>query len=145
MFCDQSISPSDDPPRNWGVIFDSTCCFDAHIAKLCRGIIFNLYSVGKIRKYLDGPSVVKMIYVTVSSPWITVTAYYINQNNPTSIDCSAARIMQPGWYLKGASLTIYDLCGDNLIGFPWSIRSIANFCSPPIRHWMAILHNISQR
>ena len=47
---DQSISPSDDPPRNLGVIFDSTCCLDAHIAKQCRSINFNLYSVEKIRK-----------------------------------------------------------------------------------------------
>ena len=46
---DQSISPSDDPPRNLGVIFHSICCLDAHIAKLCRSINFNLYSVGKIR------------------------------------------------------------------------------------------------
>ena len=34
MIGDQSISPSDDPPRHLGVIFDSTCCLDAHIAKL---------------------------------------------------------------------------------------------------------------
>ena len=53
---DQSISPSDDPPRNLGVIFDSTICLDAHVAKLCRSINFNLYSVGKIRKYLDEPT-----------------------------------------------------------------------------------------
>ena len=64
---DQSISPSDDPPRNLGVIFDSTYCLDAHIAKLCRSINFNLYSVGKIRKYLDGPTAEKMINATVTS------------------------------------------------------------------------------
>ena len=46
---DQSISPSEDPPRNLGVIFDSTCCLDAHVAKLYRSINFNLNSVGKIR------------------------------------------------------------------------------------------------
>ena len=44
-FGDQSISTSDDPPRNLGVIFDSTCCLDARIIKLCRSINFNLYSV----------------------------------------------------------------------------------------------------
>ena len=63
----QSISPSDDPPRNLCVIFDSTCCLDAHIAKLCRSINFNLYLVGKIRKYLDGPTAEKMINATVTS------------------------------------------------------------------------------
>ena len=64
---DQSISPSDDPPRNLGVIFDSACCLHAHIAKLYRSINFNLYSVGKIRKYLDGPTAEKMINATVTS------------------------------------------------------------------------------
>ena len=76
--------------------------------------------------------------------WITVTAYYMEQNNPTSTDYSAARIMQPGLYLKGASLTILALCWENCIGFPWSIGSVTKFCSSPTRHWMAILHNISQ-
>ena len=54
--CDKSISPSDDPPRNLGVIFDSTCRLGAHIAKLCRSSNSNLFSVGKIRKYIDGPT-----------------------------------------------------------------------------------------
>ena len=64
---DQSISPSDDPPRNLGVILDSTGCLDAHIAKLCRSINFNSYSVGKIRKYIDGPTAEKMISATITS------------------------------------------------------------------------------
>ena len=63
---DQSIFPSDDPPKNVGVKFDSTCCLDAHIAKLCRTIIFNLYSVGKIRKYIDGPKAENIINATVT-------------------------------------------------------------------------------
>ena len=37
------------------------------IAKLCRSINFNLYSVWKIRKYLDGPTAEKMINATVTS------------------------------------------------------------------------------
>ena len=53
---DQSILPGDEPPRILGLIFDSTCCLDAHIAKLCRSNNFNLYSVGRIRKYLDKPT-----------------------------------------------------------------------------------------
>ena len=64
---DQSISPSDDPPRKLGVRFDSTCRLDAHIAKLCISINHNIYSVGKIRKYLDRPTAEKMINATVAS------------------------------------------------------------------------------
>ena len=63
---DQSISPSNEPPRNLGVIFESTFSLDAHIAKLYRSINFNLYSVGKI-EYLDGPTAEKMINATVTS------------------------------------------------------------------------------
>ena len=33
---DHSVTPSDDPPRNLGVIFDSTCSLDTHVAKLCK-------------------------------------------------------------------------------------------------------------
>ena len=64
---DQSISPRNDPQRSLSVIFDSTCCIDTHIAKLCRNINFNLYSVEKVRKYLDGPRAEKIINATVAS------------------------------------------------------------------------------
>ena len=40
----QTISPSDDPPRNGGAIFDSLCCLDVHVAKLCKSISVNIYS-----------------------------------------------------------------------------------------------------
>ena len=64
LVSDQSISPSDDPPRN---LFNSTCCLDAHIANLCKSINFNLFSVGKIRKYLYRPTAEKMINVATIS------------------------------------------------------------------------------
>ena len=66
------------------------------------------------------------------------------QSNPILTDCSAARIMQPGLYLKGASLSILALCWENSIGFPWSIGSLIRFCFSPTRNWMAMLHNIWQ-
>ena len=49
------------------VIFDSTCCLVAHIAKLCRSINLNLNSVERIRKYLDGRPAEKMINATITS------------------------------------------------------------------------------
>ena len=58
---DQYISPSADPPKNLGVIFDSTCSLRDHVANVCRSINFNLYSIGKIRKYLDRPTVEKLV------------------------------------------------------------------------------------
>ena len=61
---DLTISPSDNPPRHVGVIFDSTCCLGA---KLCRSMNFNLYSDGKIRRYLDRPTSENMINATVIS------------------------------------------------------------------------------
>ena len=86
----QSISPSDDPPRNLGVIFDSTCCLDAHIA--------NLHSVGKIRKYLDGPTAEKMINATVTSrqDYRNSLLYGTEQSHIDRLQCcqnNVARIM----------------------------------------------------
>ena len=94
----QSTSPSDDPPRNLGVIFDSTCCLDAHVAKLCRSINFNLYSVGKIRKYLDEPTVEKMINATVASrlDYCNGLLYGAKQSHIDRLQCcqnDAARII----------------------------------------------------
>ena len=94
----QSISPSDDPPRNLGVIFDSTCCHDAHVAKLYRSINFNLYSVGKIRKYLDGPTAKKMINATVTSrlDYCNSLLYGAKQSHIDRLQCcqnNAARII----------------------------------------------------
>ena len=48
---DQSISPSDDPPRNLGVIFDSTCCLDATLlnsVEVSISIYIQLETYGKI-------------------------------------------------------------------------------------------------
>ena len=64
---DQYISPSDDPPKNLKVIFDSTCSLRDHVANVCRSINFNLYSIGKIRKYLDRPTVEKLVNATITS------------------------------------------------------------------------------
>ena len=64
---DQYINPSDEPPKNLGVIFDSTCSLKDHVANVCRSINFNLYSIGKIRKYLDRPTVEKLVNATITS------------------------------------------------------------------------------
>ena len=39
--------------RNLGVLFDSTCCLNGHVNKICQNINYQLYSIGKIWKYLD--------------------------------------------------------------------------------------------
>ena len=64
---DQDISPSEAPPKNLGVIFYSTCSLKDHVSNVCRSINFNLYSIGKIRKYLDRPTVEKLVNATILS------------------------------------------------------------------------------
>ena len=64
---DQYISPSDDPPKNLRVIFYSTCSLRDHVTNVCRSINFNLYFIGKIRKYLDRPTVEKLVNATITS------------------------------------------------------------------------------
>ena len=61
---DSLITPSSEPPRNLGVLFYSTCNRNDHVSKICKSINYNLYSIGKIRKYLDTPTAEKMINIT---------------------------------------------------------------------------------
>ena len=121
---DQSISPSDDPPRNLGVIFDSTCCLDAHIAKLCRSINFKLYSVGKIRKYLDGPTAEKMINATATSSldYCNSLLYGVKQSHIDRLQC----------------------CQNNAASIISKSRKFDHI-SPVLRelHWLPVEHRIS--
>ena len=64
---DSLITPSSEPPRNLGVLFDSTCSLNDHVSKICKSINYNLYSIGKIRKYLDTPTAEKMINCSTAS------------------------------------------------------------------------------
>ena len=50
-----------EPPRNLGVLFHSTCCLNDHVNKICQNINYQLYFIGKIRKYLDKPMTGKII------------------------------------------------------------------------------------
>ena len=38
---DSLIPPSSEPPRNLGVLFDSTCSLNDHVSKICKGINYN--------------------------------------------------------------------------------------------------------
>ena len=64
---DQDIPPSDAPPRNLGVIFDSALSLKSHISSVCKSINYYIYSIGKIRKYLDRPTAEKMVNATITS------------------------------------------------------------------------------
>ena len=60
---DSPITPSMEPPRNLGVLFDSTCCLNDNVNKICH----QLHFIGKIRKYLDKPTTEKLINSAVTS------------------------------------------------------------------------------
>ena len=64
---DQPISPSDTPPKNLGVLFDSTCSLKHHVASMCKSINYNIYCIGKIRKYLDRPTAETLVNATITS------------------------------------------------------------------------------
>ena len=123
---DQSISPSDVSPRNFGLIFDPTCCLDAHVVKLCRSINFNLYLFGKIRKYLDKPTAEKMFNGTVTSrlDYCNSILYGAKQSHIDRLQCcqnNATRII--------------------------SKRRKFDHISPVLRelHWLPVEHRISYK
>ena len=49
--CD--IHPGNDPPRNLGVLFDSSCSLNQHVNKLCKSLNYSIFNIGKIRRYID--------------------------------------------------------------------------------------------
>ena len=108
------------------MILDSPYWFDAHIAKFCRSINFNLHSVGKIRKYLDGPTAEKIINATVTSrlDYCNSLLYGAKQSHIHRLQCcqnNAARII--------------------------SKRRKCDHISPVLRelHWLPAEHRISYK
>ena len=61
------VNTSVDPPRNLGVYFDDTLSMDAHIKRLKRSLNGCLYSIGKMRKYLDRETAITLINCMVGS------------------------------------------------------------------------------
>ena len=123
---DQLISPSDDRPKNLGLIFDSTCCLDVYIANLCRSVNFNLYSVGKIKKYIDGPTAEKMTNSTVTSR--------LDYCNSLLYGTKQSHIDRPQCCQNNADRVI-------------SKRRKFDHISPVLRelHWLPVEHRISYK
>ena len=64
----ESVVPKPaDPPRNLGVTFDSTMCLKYHISKLCKSLNYKIYSIGKIRKYIDRDTTRTLVNSSVTS------------------------------------------------------------------------------
>ena len=61
------IAPGVAPPRNLGVLFDSSMCLNHHINKLCKSLNYNIYSIGKIRRYLDKSTAETLVNCIVTS------------------------------------------------------------------------------
>ena len=61
------ILPGTDPPRNLGVLFDSSMCLDHHINKLCKSLNYQIFSIGKIRRYLDKSTAEMLVNCLVTS------------------------------------------------------------------------------
>ena len=65
-----TISPKvkeEDLPKNLGIVFDSTCSPHLQIKKACTSINYQLYQIGKIRKYLDKSTTERLINASVTS------------------------------------------------------------------------------
>ena len=56
-----------EPPRNLGVLFDSTMGLKPHVSKLCKSLNYKIYSIGKIRKYINEPTAKMLVNATVTS------------------------------------------------------------------------------
>ena len=50
-----------------GVTIDSNLTLSSHIRNVCRSAYFHLHRIGKIRRYLDAPTTLRLIYAFVLS------------------------------------------------------------------------------
>jgi hypothetical protein len=56
-----------DQTRNLGVLFDNHVNFKSHISNICSTASFALRNIGKIRKYLDGPTTERLVHAFITS------------------------------------------------------------------------------
>ena len=64
----EEVSPDPkEPPKNLGVLFDSTMGLQQHISKLCRSLNYKIYQIGKIRKYITEDSAKMLVNATVTA------------------------------------------------------------------------------
>ena len=61
------VTVSEDPPRNLGVYFDNKLSMDVHVKKLMRSVNHSLFSIGKVRKYLDVETCTTLLNCMVGS------------------------------------------------------------------------------
>ena len=123
---DSLITPSREPPRNLGVLFDSTCSLNDHVSKICKGINYNLYSIGKIRKYLDTPTADKMINCSITS----------------RLDYCNSRL----YGAKGYKISQLQLCQNNAARM-LSLRRKFDHIPPVLKdlHWLPVEQRIEYK
>ena len=123
---DSLITPSSEPPRNLGVLFDSTCSLNDHVSKICKSINYNLYSIGKIRKYLDTSTAEKMINCTIIS----------RLDNCNSLLYGA----------KGYNISQLQLCQNNAAQM-LSLRRKFDHITPVLKdlHWLPVEQRIEYK
>ena len=116
---DSLTTPSSEPPRNLGVVFDSTCSLNDHVSKICKSINYNLYSIGKIRKYLATPTAKKMINCSITS----------------HLDYCNSRL----YGVKGYDISQLQLCQNNATRM-LSLRRKFDHITPVLKylHWLPV-------
>ena len=50
---DVAQTEADNAAQNLVVMFDSAITFELHVANLCRSACYHLYSIGRVRRYLN--------------------------------------------------------------------------------------------
>ena len=95
-----AVDPADPdyPPKNLGVYIDRNLSMDDHIKKVSKSISYALFSIGKIRKYLDQPSCSSLITGLIFSrlDYCNSLLYGVSQKSLNSLQLlqnRAARVL----------------------------------------------------
>ena len=81
--------------RDLGVIIDKNMTMSQHVSSICRNVSFALYSIGKLRTYLDQSSTEKLVHSSVHD-LIVATVFCMGSRNVKYNDFREFRTPQQG-------------------------------------------------
>ena len=115
-------------------LFYLTCSLNVSIT--CKSINCNLYSIRKIRKYLDTPTAEKMINCYITHAWIIAIVSFMVQKVTIYPSYSSARTVPPGFCPCAANSIISLQFWKTYTGCLLSKESNTRCCSSLIKLWI---------
>ena len=125
--------------KNLGVVFDKSLNMKDHVKNLVRAAPFAIYRIGRLRRYLDHPSVARLVHAFVSSRLDSCNALLYCLQEKETAKLQRSKTQQPNKLLGVRNMiTLCPLSG-NFTGYSCiSVSGIKSPClhSNPCTVWL---------